>query len=399
MKILLISSIYPIPNIPVLGGTSVCHYFAKEWIKQGHEVMVINTYTVYHPLLHMLSKKLEKVLVSRYAASINSTRFKSIYNYEIDGVKVALIPTYKILPRLSFPNSSIQRTANKILSVTKDVNFIPDIVTTHFLHPNLELIPILKKFWDVKMGLTLHGKITRKQEQKISKRFPEIDFWGFRSYAIMKSFMKYYSESSNNNFLCFSGIPISYINYESFKKHQTIGVDNYLYVGNLSKRKYPVKVLEALAATKNNFKLDYVGVGDEQRRIESLVSTLHLTQNVTLHGRVNRDTVAEMMEKSECFIMISKAETFGLVYLEAMAKGCIVVASKDEGMDGIIIDGLNGFLCEAGNSKELELIIKTINNLTSTEKIRISKNAIETAKKMTDHLMSSKYLEFLSLQK
>ena len=38
--------------------------------------------------------------------------------------------------------------------------------------------------------------------------------------------------------------------------------------------------------------------------------------------------------------MISSSETFGLVYLEAMAAGCITIASRDEGFDGIIKDGV-----------------------------------------------------------
>ncbi len=36
--------------------------------------------------------------------------------------------------------------------------------------------------------------------------------------------------------------------------------------------------------------------------------------------------------------MISKNETCGLVYIEAMAVGCIMIASKNEGFDGIIND-------------------------------------------------------------
>ena len=46
-------------------------------------------------------------------------------------------------------------------------------------------------------------------------------------------------------------------------------------------------------------------------------------------------------------------KTFGLVYLEAMARGCITVASRDEGFDGIIQDGVNGFLCKSGDETEL----------------------------------------------
>ena len=59
--------------------------------------------------------------------------------------------------------------------------------------------------------------------------------------------------------------------------------------------------------------------------------------------------------------MISSNEVFKLVYLEAMAQGCIVIASKGGGFDGINVDGQNGFLCEPGDSEQLESIYR-INN-------------------------------------
>ena len=43
------------------------------------------------------------------------------------------------------------------------------------------------------------------------------------------------------------------------------------------------------------------------------------------------------------WIMISKNETFGLVYLEAMARGCITIGSRNQGIDGVINHGVNGF--------------------------------------------------------
>ena len=188
------------------------------------------------------------------------------------------------------------------------------------------------------------------------------------------------------------------MNIDSYLKHKTTGVTKYLYVGNLSKRKYPIKVLEAIAEEKTTFKLEYVGSGDERFAITTMANRLGVPDNIKLYGRVDRDKVAKIMEDSECFIMISKAETFGLVYLEAMAKGCLVIASKDEGMDGIIKDGINGFLCEAGNSKALSHIIQKIDKMLPEEKIVMAKNAIETAKAMTDRLMSDHYLEFLTAQ-
>lgn len=93
--------------------------------------------------------------------------------------------------------------------------------------------------------------------------------------------------------------------------------------------------------------------------------------------------------------MISRNETFGLVYLEEMARGCITIASRDEGFDGIIEDGKNGFLCKAGDVKELTTIMSKIKAMSPAERRRISENAMATAKELTDEKVAKRYLEAL----
>ena len=110
-------------------------------------------------------------------------------------------------------------------------------------------------------------------------------------------------------------------------------------------------------------------------------------------GRISRYRIAEEYDKADCMVMISKGEAYGLVYLEAMARGCITIASKREGFDGVIIDGENGFLCEAGNSDELASIIKRINCISPERRQRISENAIATAKKLTDEKTAKLYID------
>lgn len=76
-----------------------------------------------------------------------------------------------------------------------------------------------------------------------------------------------------------------------------------------------------------------------------------------------------------------------------MAFGCIPIAARGEGFDGIIIDGENGFLCDAGNVDELSLIIGKIRNLHMDELTRISTNAKETAMRFGDSNVAKQYLE------
>lgn len=93
--------------------------------------------------------------------------------------------------------------------------------------------------------------------------------------------------------------------------------------------------------------------------------------------------------------MISEEETFGLVYLEAMSMGCITIASRNEGMEGIIEDGVNGFLCKAGDEKELAVIIDRINQMSNDELHTISQNASQTAMRLTDENVAADYINHI----
>ena len=53
--------------------------------------------------------------------------------------------------------------------------------------------------------------------------------------------------------------------------------------------------------------------------------------------------------QSDVFVLPSVNETFGMVYLEAMSQGCIPIGTSGEGIDGIIENGKNGYLCDRNN--------------------------------------------------
>ena len=112
-----------------------------------------------------------------------------------------------------------------------------------------------------------------------------------------------------------------------------------------------------------------------------------------MSGHIKREKIKDMYDAADCMIMISRNEAYGLVYLEAMARGCIVIASRREGIDGIIEDGKNGFLCNAGDVDDLVDTIHRINTLLPTERYIISNNAINTAKRLSDRNAAKMYLD------
>ena len=173
-------------------------------------------------------------------------------------------------------------------------------------------------------------------------------------------------------------------------------IRNFLFVGRMVFYKHPQAVAEALYEVypQKDFFLRYIGQEDTATKSTSdYVLNNQLGDAVSLLGKIEREKIINWYDKSDCFVMISDHEVFGLVYLEAMSRGCITIAGNNGGMEGIIKSGENGFLCTPGNAEELASIIKMINKMSAAEKKRISDNAKQTARDFSDWNAAEIYLK------
>lgn len=389
-NILLLSSLYPADDIKILNDTAVCHYFAKEWIKMGYNVRVIHTYHVYPWYYYHMIRLFRKVIANHTGIAVLDIKKTDIYTYNKDGITITRIPTRKSRPGGSFSVKSIKSVSNHIKEILKLESFKPDLILGHFLHPSLEIIVNLNACYNAKTAVSLHGKVSR-YNQETAELLKKIDYIGYRSYPIGDAFKKIYG--NKQSFICPSGVPKEYIITSAKMINKPI--KKFIYVGSLIKRKYPVCLLPAIADAYHNddFSITFVGDGREEKVIRKTANKLGIISNIRFTGRLQRKDILRELDSADVFIMISKNETFGLVYLEAMARGCIVIASRCEGMDGIIKDQVNGFLCEAGNQNELSSIIKKIKHMSLEDLACISDAAIKTAKKYTDYSVAKLYIE------
>ena len=72
--------------------------------------------------------------------------------------------------------------------------------------------------------------------------------------------------------------------------------------------------------------------------------------------------IVQEMRKANAFIMVSKPETFGLVYVEALSQHLPIIYAQGQGFDGFYPDGLVGYPAIAGNvdsiAEKIESLIK-----------------------------------------
>ena len=133
-----------------------------------------------------------------------------------------------------------------------------------------------------------------------------------------------------------------------------------LFVGKLRANKNVGLLIEAvreLTLSKESVELIIVGDGP----CADLLSREAENLPVTFMGHIdNKQELKSVFGELDIFAMPSFKETFGLVYLEAMAQGLPVIYSKGQGFDGVFQHGVVGLAVDPTSKADLVLAIKSI---------------------------------------
>ena len=115
-------------------------------------------------------------------------------------------------------------------------------------------------------------------------------------------------------------------------------------------------VIRALAIIATHFPsicYDVVGDGDDRPRLEALATSLGVRDRVHFAGWVTEAQLATHYRDCDVFVMPSRCEGFGIVFLEAMKFAKPVVAGRHGGSPEVVEEGESGFLVENGAIGEL----------------------------------------------
>lgn len=197
-----------------------------------------------------------------------------------------------------------------------------------------------------------------------------------RVYSITK-YLKEYNFKHHN--IQSESVPLylgsdidTFINLEK----SIIELKNIVYIGRVLKRK---GIYDFLDVAKNFPDLNFhiVGEGDEADSIKRIIKVEKL-HNITIHGRLNHEELADLLRKIDLHLFPSRSEGFPKVTLEAAAAGVPSLVYFDYGASEWIRHGESGFVVQTLDEMK-ENIQMFIDNPKVLQKI--SKNAIEMAKK------------------
>lgn len=375
MNILIVTELYPAYGDHSPGDVNYAiHHFAREWAGTEN-VSVIRPFI--YPDIRGRDKNIKEGV------------------FELDGVTVHNIGIFKLFKLNMFKVSSLYRLADNI-------RFKPDVIVAHlgyglyfgFLLSQKLKVPLVA---GVHWGDFLYTP--RMLSEKLLKEiFSHAVGVGCRSPVLKKKFDRKYPSLAEKSFEILSGISGRMIIEESRIKNklsdqnQREGI-SFISVCSLIERKNIDVNLRALAGLDPaiDWTCTIVGDGPQRRDLEELAGRLKISGRVVFTGWLNEEQIRSELDRADVFILVSVRETFGLAYLEAMARGCLVVCTAGTGVDGIIRDGENGFV-SSPDVEGLTGTIDRINRMDGEMKARMVRSGYRTVKEMTHAGTAGDYL-------
>jgi glycosyltransferase involved in cell wall biosynthesis len=287
---------------------------------------------------------------------------RGVYNVLTDvdeGFNVVRVP-HKKLPLLSYVLYMISMFY-AFKKIKKE--FMPDIINAHSYKAGL-IAYLIGKRYHIPIIVTEHTELTdpyRKGKKQMIKNALTLPMGRFvlnhadAVIAVSGSLRDYLmARGVRNRF----EIAQNVVNSEVFKfipRNREDNVKEVLFVGEISPRKGVGSLIEAfgiIARKRNDFVVNLVGYGSHEREYKKQVMERGLEAKVNFTGRKDKKEVAEIMQRSDFFVLPSPYEPFGVVLIEAMACGKPVIATSSGGPPEFVNKEM-GLLVPPGNPKAL----------------------------------------------
>ena len=277
----------------------------------------------------------------RFAAvdtrSIRHSRPWGYYRYTLDGIPVY----YASVPCGALPLGLLELAGRLAASgicraVGKD-GWTPDIIHQHF---GFELAAMAERE-GVPFVFTEHSShhnraLSPEQAERLKKEYG-------RCSAVLAV-----SRALAKNMRANTGVEATVIpnTVDTVRfTPQSIAHERFTFVSacNLIPVKNMAGLLCAFAALDGEPRLVIFGDGPESGALRALCAELGLYSRVSFRGHCPREELAEAYAAADCFVLASRSETFGVAYIEAMAAGLPVIATRCGGPEDFVTEE-NGML-------------------------------------------------------
>ena len=333
---------------------SFVHSQTREYAAQGHRVRVI--------IPNGVGK------VGRNGGRVE----KPLLISQIDGVELydlRYVTLSKYGSKYFNTNSAIAAVRLQWNRIFKD--FKPDVIHAHTLGFDSEIGAWIKKKLGCPLVVTTHGSDTNVPLEKGQTDLLKTCCDHADAVVAVSNQLKERLKT------CGTHTPITaiYNGFVQYPRPANVVRNPYsmIQVSNLIPIKRVDVTIRAFAKLREKWPemtLTVVGDGPLRTSLEELCQQLGVSGSVRFLGQLPNEEVFARLCESTFFVMVSKPEGFGIVYLEAMAAGCIAIGTEGQGIADLIDHGVNGFLVPADEADRVaELVDHCLREPESAGKI------------------------------
>ena len=296
----------------------------------------------------------------RFAAvdtrSIRHSRPWGCYRYTLDGIPVyyASVPC-GALP-LGLPELAGRLAASGICRAIAKDGWKPDIVHAHFLGVAAIAAPVCREK-NLPLVITEHTSALNAPDpgkalvKTMRKTYPLADALLAVSSLLAGSIYRHTGAKAV--------VVPNIIDTQSFSvvKEDNVPGEPFRFVasGFLIERKGYDLLLRAAGDLRRRgyaLALTVFGDGPEREALEKLAESEGVRDCVDFRGQCTRGELGEAYPQMDAFVLASRRETFGVVYIEAMAAGLPVIATRCGGPEDFVTEE-NGILIPVDDAAAL----------------------------------------------
>ena len=264
--------------------------------------------------------------------------------------------------------------------------FVSDLVVFDHVHLALPmgLLSVILKNKFAKIIIFAHGSESWRKVRPLSVlSFQSADIVLANSNFTLRKMQKRFS--GFNGVACPLGLPPQFRLNKTLPQSASIsiklrGVDGLMHeigpramllVGRMDsgeRQKGHRELITALPQICNSVpdaQLVFVGGGDDFAAISMLAAHSSASSNIFMPGIIDDKLLTQLYNLSYAYVMPSRQEGFGLVFLEAMNFALPCIACNGDGAADVVVDGVTGILVDQPINQN-ELVISILSLLSNS---------------------------------